>query len=156
MSPNYQYAWIAFEYAISICSYGLTTYPFKVARPNILIGTPFILESLILLIFNVKPLWHMNYTKTKLYHDIILGAIRINVTWQLLINCCTVHVFKKSIDEFCFNRCFHESSLRYYKKSSALCFTPDLYVFMSFGLCKCTCIQQHVECIRVICKMNEW
>ena len=37
-------------------------------------------------------------------------------------------VLKKSIDEFCFNRCFRESSLRNYKKSSALRFTR-FYVF---------------------------
>ena len=107
------------------------------------------------MIFNVKPLWHIDYTKTKLYHDIIFWVIRINVTWQFLINYCTVHVFKKSIDEFCFNRCFHESSLRYYKKSSALCFTPDLYVFMSFGIVQ---VYLHSAVCRV-CKghlQNEW
>ena len=57
------------------------------------------------------------------------------------INQCTKKVFKKSIDEFCFNRCFRESSLRNYKKSSALRFTL-IHTFSCVSKSrKSTCVQ---------------
>ena len=71
--------------------------------------------------------------------------------WSIIL----LYMFSKNIDKFCFNRCFHESSLRYYKKSSALCFTPDLYVFMSFGIVQ---VYLHSAACRVYKGhlQNEW
>ena len=55
-----------------------------------------------------------------------------------------------------FNGCFRESSLRNYKKSSAF-----LFILIHTFSCpsksrKSTCVQWLLECIRVICKTNEW
>ena len=51
-----------------------------------------------------------------------------------MINYYTEKVFKKSNYEFCFNRCFRESSLRNLQRELSIAFYPDSYVFMCFEI----------------------
>ena len=49
---------------------------------SIFIGTPSIFESLTLKQIDLYCKWHMDYTYTKLYYDIIFWAIGINAAYN--------------------------------------------------------------------------
>ena len=75
--------------------------------------------------------------------------------YSTLINCSTETFSRKSVVEFWFNHCFPGSSLTYYKKSSALRFTPihmfsksRTESFLCFFLADCRMYKGHLQ--------NEW
>ena len=92
---------------------------------------------------------------TSLQYLLNLAPTLDNLTYSTLINCSTKIFQRKYIDEFWFNRCFRESSLEITKRVNiTFDWFTDFHDFLKSR--ECICLWPVVECVKVICKTNEW